>query len=111
MPLLYLKELCSLKALNTMDILFIKLSRALDYLVLIYRIISEMDVDLGLRSNFVPKFLNMDLRVKSFHNNILKYYVPPCEGSPTRWTDDLVKVAGSRWMKAAQDRSSWRTLG
>jgi heme oxygenase len=24
---------------------------------------------------------------------------------------DLVKVAGSRWMRAAQDRSSWRTLG
>jgi hypothetical protein len=22
-----------------------------------------------------------------------------------------VKVAGSRWMRAAQDRSSWRTLG
>jgi hypothetical protein len=31
-------------------------------------------------------------------------------GLPTRWTDDLVKVAGSRWMRAAQDRSSWRTL-
>jgi hypothetical protein len=30
---------------------------------------------------------------------------------PTRWTDDLVKVAGSRWMRAAQDRSTWRTLG
>jgi hypothetical protein len=30
---------------------------------------------------------------------------------PTRWTDDLVKVAGGRWMRAAQDRSSWRTLG
>jgi hypothetical protein len=30
---------------------------------------------------------------------------------PTRWTDDLVKVAGSRWMRTAQDRSSWRTLG
>jgi hypothetical protein len=29
----------------------------------------------------------------------------------TRWTDDLVKVAGSRWMRAAQDLSSWRTLG
>jgi hypothetical protein len=23
--------------------------------------------------------------------------------APTRWTDDLVKVAGSRWMRAAQD--------
>jgi hypothetical protein len=31
--------------------------------------------------------------------------------TPTRWTDDLVKVAGSRWMRAALDRSSWRTLG
>jgi hypothetical protein len=30
--------------------------------------------------------------------------------SPTRWSDDLVKVAGSR-MRASQDRSSWRTLG
>jgi hypothetical protein len=30
---------------------------------------------------------------------------------PTKWTDDLVKVAGSRWMRAAHDRSSWRTLG
>lgn len=30
---------------------------------------------------------------------------------PTRWTDDLVKVAGSQWMQAAQDRSSWRSLG
>jgi hypothetical protein len=30
---------------------------------------------------------------------------------PTRWTDELVKVAGSRWMRAAQDRSLWRTLG
>ncbi|KAJ8709615.1 hypothetical protein PYW08_009619 [Mythimna loreyi] len=30
---------------------------------------------------------------------------------PTRWTDDLVKVAGSRWMRTAQDRSLWRSLG
>ncbi|RVE40503.1 hypothetical protein evm_014848 [Chilo suppressalis] len=30
---------------------------------------------------------------------------------PTRWTDDLVKVAGSRWMRVAQDRSVWRSLG
>jgi hypothetical protein len=30
---------------------------------------------------------------------------------PIRRTDNLVKVAGSRWMRAAQDRSSWRTLG
>jgi hypothetical protein len=29
---------------------------------------------------------------------------------PIRWTDDLVKVAGSRWMRASQERSSWRTL-
>jgi hypothetical protein len=29
----------------------------------------------------------------------------------TRWTDDLVKGAGGRWMRATQDRSSWRTLG
>jgi hypothetical protein len=27
---------------------------------------------------------------------------------PIRWTDDLVKVAGSRWMRAAH---RWRTLG
>ncbi|CAG9565546.1 unnamed protein product [Danaus chrysippus] len=30
---------------------------------------------------------------------------------PTRWSDDLVKVAGIRWMRVAQDRSSWRSLG
>jgi hypothetical protein len=30
---------------------------------------------------------------------------------PPRWTDDLVKVAGSHWMRAAQDRSSWKALG
>jgi hypothetical protein len=30
---------------------------------------------------------------------------------PTKWTDDLVKVAGSHWMRAAQDQSSWRALG
>ncbi|KAI8424369.1 hypothetical protein MSG28_002896 [Choristoneura fumiferana] len=30
---------------------------------------------------------------------------------PTRWSDDLVKIAGSRWMRKAQDRSEWRALG
>ncbi|KAJ8706366.1 hypothetical protein PYW08_010992 [Mythimna loreyi] len=30
---------------------------------------------------------------------------------PTRWTDDLVRFAGSRWMQDAQDRSLWRRLG
>ena len=30
---------------------------------------------------------------------------------PTRWTDDLVKVAGKRWMRAAQDRPLWTSLG
>ena len=30
---------------------------------------------------------------------------------PTRWTDDLVKIAGSRWMQAARDRLKWRSLG
>ncbi|KPI91323.1 hypothetical protein RR46_14827 [Papilio xuthus] len=30
---------------------------------------------------------------------------------PARWTDDLVKVAGASWMRVAQDRSSWRSLG
>ncbi|KAI8433841.1 hypothetical protein MSG28_015795 [Choristoneura fumiferana] len=29
---------------------------------------------------------------------------------PTRWSDDL-KIAGSRWMRKAQDRSEWRALG
>ncbi|KAI8421377.1 hypothetical protein MSG28_009457 [Choristoneura fumiferana] len=29
---------------------------------------------------------------------------------PTRWSDDLVKIAGSRWMRKAQDRSEWRAL-
>ena len=30
---------------------------------------------------------------------------------PTRWTDYLIKVAGNRWMRTAQDRSLWRSLG
>ncbi|KAI8434314.1 hypothetical protein MSG28_012395 [Choristoneura fumiferana] len=30
---------------------------------------------------------------------------------PTRWSDDLVNIAGSRWMRKAQDRSEWRALG
>ena len=30
---------------------------------------------------------------------------------PSRWTDDLVKIAGHRWMSEARDRSSWRLLG
>jgi endonuclease/exonuclease/phosphatase family metal-dependent hydrolase len=30
---------------------------------------------------------------------------------PARWTDDLVKVAGVRWMRVAQDRSLWHSLG
>ncbi|VVC86397.1 unnamed protein product, partial [Leptidea sinapis] len=28
-----------------------------------------------------------------------------------RWTDDLVKIAGVGWMRAAQNQSSWRCLG
>lgn len=28
-----------------------------------------------------------------------------------RWVDDLRKVAGSGWMRAAQDRDGWRSLG
>ncbi|KAI8426618.1 hypothetical protein MSG28_005398 [Choristoneura fumiferana] len=27
------------------------------------------------------------------------------------YSDDLVKIAGSRWMRKAQDRSEWRALG
>ncbi|KAJ8718185.1 hypothetical protein PYW07_006115 [Mythimna separata] len=30
---------------------------------------------------------------------------------PTRWTDNLARVAGIRWMRDAQDRSLWRRLG
>ena len=30
---------------------------------------------------------------------------------PARWTDDLVKIAGSRWMQVAMDRSRWRSIG
>ena len=30
---------------------------------------------------------------------------------PTRWTDDLVKTAGTRWMRAASIRSSWKSKG
>lgn len=30
---------------------------------------------------------------------------------PTRWTDDIVKVAGTRWMQLASCRSLWRSRG
>ncbi|CAG4968657.1 unnamed protein product [Parnassius apollo] len=30
---------------------------------------------------------------------------------PTRWSDDLVRYAGSRWMQVAQDRALWHYLG
>ncbi|CAH2085381.1 unnamed protein product [Euphydryas editha] len=30
---------------------------------------------------------------------------------PTRWTDDLKKTAGNRWIQRAQDRVEWRRLG
>ena len=30
---------------------------------------------------------------------------------PTRWADDLVKNAGTRWMREARNRSLWRHLG
>ncbi|KAI8423563.1 hypothetical protein MSG28_012655 [Choristoneura fumiferana] len=29
----------------------------------------------------------------------------------TKWSDDLVKIAGSRWTRKAEDRSEWRALG
>ncbi|CAH2229150.1 jg20763 [Pararge aegeria aegeria] len=29
---------------------------------------------------------------------------------PTRWTDDIRRVAGSRWRQAAQDRVLWNSL-
>ncbi|CAH2241823.1 jg16215 [Pararge aegeria aegeria] len=29
---------------------------------------------------------------------------------PTRWTDDINRVAGSRWKQAAQDRGFWNSL-
>ncbi|CAH2217522.1 jg25791 [Pararge aegeria aegeria] len=29
---------------------------------------------------------------------------------PTRWTDDIRRVAGSRWREAAQDRVLWNSL-
>ena len=30
---------------------------------------------------------------------------------PTRWTDDIVRVAGNRWMQVANCRSAWRSKG
>lgn len=30
---------------------------------------------------------------------------------PTRWTDDLKKTAGIRWIQRAQERMEWRALG
>ena len=30
---------------------------------------------------------------------------------PARWTDDLIKVAGTRWTQAASNRSLWKSMG
>lgn len=30
---------------------------------------------------------------------------------PARWTDDIVKSAGKHWMRAASDRTRWKSLG
>ena len=30
---------------------------------------------------------------------------------PARWTDDLVKIAGSRWKQEASDRTRWKSIG
>uniref|UniRef100_A0A2H1X035 SFRICE_014916 n=1 Tax=Spodoptera frugiperda TaxID=7108 RepID=A0A2H1X035_SPOFR len=30
---------------------------------------------------------------------------------PSRWTDDIVRVAGSQWMQVATCRSTWMTKG
>ncbi|CAH2218023.1 jg24234 [Pararge aegeria aegeria] len=30
--------------------------------------------------------------------------------TPTRWTDDIRRVAGSRWIQAAQNRGIWNSL-
>ena len=41
----------------------------------------------------------------------------PCNGRrsvsrpPTTWIDDLVEIAGNRWLRAAQDRSLCLSLG
>ncbi|CAH2235078.1 g17965 [Pararge aegeria aegeria] len=29
---------------------------------------------------------------------------------PTRWTDDIKRVAGSRWIQAAQNSGTWNSL-
>ncbi|PZC78341.1 hypothetical protein B5X24_HaOG202247 [Helicoverpa armigera] len=31
-------------------------------------------------------------------------------GPPTRWTD-LARVVGKQWIRVAEDRAKWRTLG
>ncbi|KAI8429308.1 hypothetical protein MSG28_007805 [Choristoneura fumiferana] len=42
------------------------------------------------------------------NNRIIKRSV----GRPlTRWMDELVKVAGSRWVQAAANQSNWRSMG
>ncbi|KAG6449888.1 hypothetical protein O3G_MSEX006295 [Manduca sexta] len=29
---------------------------------------------------------------------------------PTRWSDDIRRIAGGRWMRRAEDRTAWRAL-
>ncbi|KAI8437213.1 hypothetical protein MSG28_010537 [Choristoneura fumiferana] len=43
------------------------------------------------------------------------FTIPLCKRGagrpPTRWTDDLVTAAGSRWTQAAASRSDWKSMG
>ncbi|CAH2256685.1 jg19640 [Pararge aegeria aegeria] len=43
---------------------------------------------------------------------VLEWQPPPAVVSrlPARWTDDIKRVAGSRWTQAAQNRGIWYSL-
>ncbi|KAI8437283.1 hypothetical protein MSG28_011657 [Choristoneura fumiferana] len=52
----------------------------------------------------------VQMGVKANHDTENRWSLGP-KGSPTRWTDDLVQVACSRWMQAASSRGNWRSMG
>lgn len=51
----------------------------------------------------------IDLNFIYLFRNI-KYGQRSVDRRPTRRSAELVKVVGSRWMRAAQDQLLWRTL-
>ncbi|KAI8441772.1 hypothetical protein MSG28_005461 [Choristoneura fumiferana] len=84
----------------------------IDILLKVTQAIERTRLGVSLRD----RIRNGDIRSRTKVTDIalrvakLKWQRAVCR-PPTRWSDDLVKIAGLRWIRKAQDRSEWRALG